>query len=184
MCWVSRGPSKIVKIADYGAVSTGKRTTRGPGISTDSALATRGWRLFPAPANLVERGQGAGQEGTVDLAAAVGMLPVSRPRQPRRLTAQHVDLGLPAAQSGRHRAIVIDIQPPAFGRAAPPWKGSLKRRRSSTRSKSESTRCCGGAYLRDITAFTARVREPRAPERISPRPQQPWRAGHHRSAGP
>jgi hypothetical protein len=75
--WISDVPSKIVKIVDYGPVSAGQRPARERDISTDSAPATRGCRPFPAPANVVERGQGAGQEGTVDSATAVGGLPVS-----------------------------------------------------------------------------------------------------------
>jgi hypothetical protein len=36
-----------------------------------------------------------------------------------------------------------------------------------------------GGYHRRVAGHVTR-----APERISPRPQRPWRAGHHRSAGP
>jgi hypothetical protein len=39
--WISLVPSKIVKILDYTAVSTGQTPAGGDGISTDSAPAVR-----------------------------------------------------------------------------------------------------------------------------------------------
>jgi hypothetical protein len=40
--WISDVPSKMVKILDYGAVSTGQRPVVPRDISTDSARAARG----------------------------------------------------------------------------------------------------------------------------------------------